>query len=161
MKAAACVPAMLAVLAALSATASTQPPTCRTVMKETTTPAAALADQAAQRVLAALPAGPYPVLLQVGEGALAEPAGRALRQALACDRRIVFATVVRQALPPVADISVAGGHVNAVADTLQPRPLLVLRVSESAGTLYIAAREPGSDPLGPPDAGWLWVLQRP
>lgn len=149
---------VVAALAALPAMASAQPGTCPRTMNEPST----LANQAAQRVLATLPKGsPYAVLLQLGEGALAEPAGRVLQQALACDKRIVFSTVVHQPLAPLPDAVAAGGHVNAVSDTVQPRPHLVLRVSESAGTLYIAARDPGRDPLGPPDAGWLWVLQRP
>lgn len=135
---------------------------CTRTMNETNPPSAALAALAAQKVLAAMPAGgPYAVLLQLGEGALAGPAGKALRQALACDRRVVFSTVEHRSLPPVADSAAAGGHVDAVADTVQPWPRLVLRVSEAAGTLYIAAREPGNDPLGPPEAGWLWVLQQP
>lgn len=158
MKLMACGLVSLAALVALPSAASAQPPKCPRTMNEPTP----LAAQAAQRVLAALPAtGPYAVLLQEGGGSLAEPAAKALREALACDKRIVFSNVVRQPLAPVADASAAGGHVNAVADSVLPRPLLVLRVSESAGTLYIAARDPGRDPLGPAEAGWLWVLQRP
>jgi hypothetical protein len=158
MKAAACTVLALAVVAALPVMAWAQPGTCPRTMNEPST----LPSLAARRVLDMLPAAsPYPLLLQVGEGLLAEPAGKALRLALSCDKRIVFSTVVHRALAPVPDSSTAGGHVNAVADTVQPQPLLVLRVSESAGTLYIAARQPGDDPLGPPDAGWLWVLQRP
>ena len=144
------------------ASASTCGPTMNQAPTPSASPAASLASQAAQRVLAQIPAnGSYPVLLQVGAGSQAEPAGKALRHALACHPRVVFSTVSRHTLPSVPDSSTAGGHVNPVADTVQPRPLLVLRVSESAGTLYIAARAPGADPLGPPDAGWLWVLQRP
>jgi hypothetical protein len=158
MKAAARAALALAAVAALPVMALAQPGTCAHNMNAPST----LASQAAMRVLATLPAGhPYPVLLQVGEGPLAERAGKSLRLALACDPRIVFSTVVHEALGPVPDSSTVGGHVNAVADKVQPQPLLVLRVSESAGTLYMAARDPGRDPLGPPDAGWLWVLQQP
>lgn len=147
---------------ACHAPAAPPPSPCPPTMKATDTPAQTLAQQAARQVLAGLPAGAgYPLLLQVGDGVLAGQAGQALRAALACDARIVFASVRHEPLAPVPDASTAAGHVNAVADTVQPWPRLVLRVSESAGILYIAAREPGSDPLGPPDAGWLWVLQRP
>lgn len=158
MKSVICTVVAFAALAALPAMTFAQHSTCSRTMNSQKT----LVNQAALRVLATLPPGSsFPVLLQVGEGSLAEPAGKALRLALACDTRIVFSSVVHQALAPVPDSSVASGHVNAVADTVQPRPSLVLRVSESAGTLYIAARDPGRDPLGPPDAGWLWVLQQP
>lgn len=84
-----------------------------------------------------------------------------LRKALACDIRIVFSTVVHRPLAPMPDSAAAGGHVNAVSDRVHPRPLLVMLVSEWAGTLYFASRKPGRDPIGPPDAGLFRVQQQP
>lgn len=125
-----------------------------------TSPTASLVDQAVQRLCAALPPqGPFAVLLQGGAGPKAEAAARSLRSALAAEPRFVLSSVQRKPAPPVADPGGAGGHVNPEVFTVQPPPRLVLRVSEAAGKLYIAARDPGSDPLGPPDAGWLWVLE--
>ena len=62
---------------------------------------------------------------------------------------------------PVADAGVPGGHVNTVEIRIEPPPQLVLSVSEADGVYYFAARLPGGDPLGPPSAGWSWVLTGP
>lgn len=122
----------------------------------------ALAAEAARRILAGLtPDRPYVVLLQTGDGARAKAAGEALRAALACDQRIALAEVVREHRAPAADPDRPQQHVNVVADIVRPPPALVVRVSESGPVLYIAARLPGADPLGPPDDGWLWVMQDP
>jgi len=149
---------LLLCLAAASAHASASSSTCRTMNK----PSDAPIDQAVQRICAALPAaGPFALLIQSGGGAAAEAATKALRAALAKEPRIVLSSVERRTLPPVADPSAAAGHVNTESFAVQPPPRLVLRISEGSGKLYIAAREPGSDPLGPPDNGWLWVIEAP
>jgi hypothetical protein len=111
------------------------------------------------RIAGGMPAGaPYPILLSVGEGANASTAAENLRRLLGKDARVVFSKVETKAGGPVPDINAPGSHVNTETRTVVPPPRIVLRVSEFDGRVYIAAREPGADPLGPPDRGWLWVL---
>src|SRR5581483_2201671 len=107
------------------------------------------------------PGTAYALLLSVGEGERATRAADRLRAMLSREAGVVFSTVQRAQGGPVADPGTPGGHVNTEGYVVTPPPALVLRVSESGGRLYIAARSPGSDPLGPPDNGWAWVLPNP
>jgi hypothetical protein len=117
-----------------------------------------LAD-AATRLRSGLPrSGSYSILLSVGAGEPAASAAAALRRALEQEPRIVFASVAESPVGPVEDASELGAHVHGMKYVIEPPPQMVVSVSEANGQYYIAARLPAGDPLGPPPAGWLWVL---
>jgi hypothetical protein len=126
-----------------------------------TRPADALVPEAVSRLRAAMPpSGDYCILLVIGSGEAAAKAAAGLREALEREPRVRFARVTPRPAPPVEDPHSPGGHVNAVEYVIEPRPHMVVSVSESQGRYYFAAREPGADPLGP-SSDWLWVLSSP
>lgn len=115
-----------------------------------------------ERLIAMLPAtGTFAVLLQLGQGPVAARAKTDLLASLQAEQRIVWSQVTSQPGPPVADNARPGQHVNTVATSIQPPPQLVLLVNVVDQRLFIAARPPGADPLGPPTADWTWVLSGP
>jgi hypothetical protein len=119
----------------------------------------ALISEGTTRLRNAVPAsGPHSILLSIGAGERAAEVATALRRALEENPRIVFASVTSVPGPPVADEGTPGGHVNTVETRVDPPPQVVVRISEADGRVYLAARLPGSDPLGPPTNGWLWAL---
>jgi len=137
----------------------TQPTDREPARIEPTVPVDAMLREAVKRLLAAMPAsGNFTILLTIGPGEPAAQAAADLRQTLARDPRISFATATREPGPPVADAGTPGGHVNTVEWRVEPPPQLVVHVSEKDGLHYVAARLPAGDPLGPPTHGWLWVL---
>lgn len=122
----------------------------------------ALTAMAVERIRAeGTPGTPLAVLLSTGDGARASAVTDALRRSLANPPGVVFSTVQHSPQAPVADPGTPGGHVNPEGFAVTPWPHVVVRVSVSGATLYIAARPPGTDPLGPPDNGWTWVLSSP
>jgi len=100
----------------------------------------------------------FAILWSVGAGEGAESTAAALRAAFQGETRVVFSRATQTHQAPVADPSTGTGHTNVTGQSFDPWPNVVVRVSESNGRVYVAARAPGSDPLGPPDEGWLWVL---
>lgn len=154
--------ALATVLATSACAAPVASNPCQRPMKIEPAASQALLEQAVHRVLADVPAaGGYALLIQRGSGPQVQPAADALQAALACDPRITLSTITRRDRAPVADAGVPGGHVHPVEYTVQPRPQLVLLVNEAQGRLVFAGRDPGADPLGPPLAGWRWVIQAP
>lgn len=134
-------------------------PEDRPVMDRSNSATDRIVADAVSRIIVGIPFGaPYPILLSVGAGANAATTAENLQGLLGKDARIIFSKVEIRADVAVPDISTHGSHVNTEIRTVVPPPLIVLRVSESDGLVYIAARDPGTDPLGPPDRGWLWVL---
>ncbi|MGR8931677.1 MAG: hypothetical protein ACU836_13630 [Gammaproteobacteria bacterium] len=101
------------------------------------------------------------ILLQVGAGNVTETIKGQLKSRLEKESGFKFSSVEQQQEEPVADISVEGGHVHPSQFVIIPYPDLVVSISEYQNQLYIAARLAGSDPLGPPENGWLWVLPEP
>ena len=98
------------------------------------------------------------ILLTGGAGDSAAKASASIRSAFSGEPKVAFARVEQKPAAPVPDASAPGQHVNPVQTSIDPRPTVVVHVSESDGKLYVAARSPGRDPLGPPESGWLWVL---
>ena len=101
------------------------------------------------------------ILLTGGAGDTASSASASLRSAFSGEPKVVFARVEQKPAAPVSDPGAPGQHVNPVQFRIDPTPTVVVHVSESDGKLYVAARAPGRDPLGPPEQGWLWVLNTP
>ncbi|MFY0576311.1 hypothetical protein ACN28S_19865 [Cystobacter fuscus] len=131
-------------------------------MSSPDSPADALIPEALSRLRAAMPPrGDYCILLIIGSGEAAARAAAGFRKALEQEPRVRFARVSARPAPPVEDPNVPGGHVNTVQHDIEPWPDVVVRVSEAQGRFYFAARAPGTDPLGPPQSDWLWVLSSP
>lgn len=105
--------------------------------------------------------GRFAILLQPGAGPVSERAIKLIREGLASDPRFVWTVASKHDEAPVADVNNPGLHVHGVSWRFDPPPRLVLSVGASNGTLRIAAREPGHDPLDGPTNGWLWVLSSP
>lgn len=123
---------------------------------------AQLVDEVARRLTAMLPPqGTLAVLVQLGQGEAAARAKADLVARLAAEKRIVWSQVSSQPGGPLPDSTRPGQHVNTVQRRIEPPPQLVMLVNVSQDKLYMAARPPGADPLGPPDAGWTWVLNGP
>jgi hypothetical protein len=121
-----------------------------------------LIQEVSRRLVAMLPPdGQFAVWVQLGPGTVPAHAKAALVAALQAEKRIVWSTYQRQQGGPVADSANPGQHVNVVVNGLHPAPRLVLLVNEKDGRLTASARPPGADPLGPPTAGWTWVLSGP
>ncbi|MBP9086923.1 MAG: hypothetical protein KBG15_12435 [Kofleriaceae bacterium] len=121
-----------------------------------------LVQEVVRRMIAMLPPeGSLAVLLQLGQGPEAAQAKANLLASVKDEERIVWSQVTSQPGEPVADTSRPGAHVNTVKSQVEPAPHVVLLVNVNEGHLYMAARPPGPDALGPPTAGWTWVLRGP
>lgn len=104
------------------------------------------------------PSGTFAIFWSLGAGEGATSTAAALRAALQDDARVVSSRVTHSHEAPVADPSSGTGHVHAVSERFDPWPNVVVRVSESNGRVYVAARAPGSDPFDFSEEGWSWVL---
>lgn len=123
---------------------------------------ALLIQEVGRRLVAmAPPDGRFAVWVQLGPGAVPAQAKAELVAGLQAEQRIVWSAYRRQPAGPAPDSGRPGQHVNTVNPRLDPAPQLVLLVNEKEGRLNVAARPPGADPLGPPTAGWSWVLTGP
>jgi hypothetical protein len=119
----------------------------------------ALVDDVVRRVLgAAKPGERIAILLQLHDER--SPIAAAVRAALAREPRVIFSTTRKRELGPVATPETATGHTNAVDFVCEPRPALVLLIREDkeTGLTYVASRDAGPDPLGPPSS-WAWTLE--
>lgn len=123
---------------------------------------ASMIETAAKKVLAdASPdRGPLAVFLQTGAGERAAAAAARLR-GLLTGPRVIFSKVELKPAGPLPDADRPGEHVNQTVAVWSPPPQLVVSVSQSDGVLFIAARPPGRDALGPAENGWAWVLSSP
>ncbi len=140
--------------------ATTAPDTARSTGVSSNHSVQDLVGDAHQRLRQARPAtGAFVILILPGAGDAAAAATQALRHALEADGT-VFARVEQRQAGPVADVAVPGGHVNETDTVVTPRPTLVVRISEGDGKLWIAARQPGADPVGG-DQPWLWTISAP
>lgn len=121
-----------------------------------------LIQEGARRLIAMVPAGgTLAVWMELGPGPVAAQAKADLLARLQGDKRIVWSQTSSQPGGPVADPSRPGQHVNTVTSRIDPKPQLVLLVSFSQGRLYLGARPPGLDPLGPQTTEWTWLLNGP
>ena len=123
-------------------------------------PELSLLHDALSRIVARAPASGQLAVLLLGGSRASEKLRESLASALGADKRIVLVSSSIAPAAPMPDANTPGGHVNAVAQSFTPRrPDLIVNVSESGGTLWIAAHTNVADPLGGPgNAGWLFAL---
>ena len=124
----------------------------------------ALVALAVTRIRASAAQGaPIVVFVSGGAGRRIERAVDALRNSLTQVPTVTLASESATPRPPVADPNHRGGHVHTTEISVTPWPTIVVWVSESESnpSLFISARPPGRDPLGPADQGWAWMLSSP
>lgn len=120
-----------------------------------------LVDAAVHHLAAhAPPNRPMAIFLSVGAGAASEALASRFREALAARIPVTWSTASLTPDTPLPT-SPTGTHVHSERSSLSPWPDRVVRVASDGTTESIAVRLPGSDPLGPAEAGWEWFETRP
>jgi hypothetical protein len=125
-----------------------------------TIPVSKLVEEVGRRIDRRLAAqGKLALWLRVGDHATAEESATAdaVKRALQTKPGIVFSKQTVAGAVPVPS-GTPGGHVHMRIYAFEPHPDLVLDIGELDGSVCVAAREAGRDPMAPAQS-WIWILR--